>query len=200
MIDFWCPFFFFVGSSSLLPFLMSLTPGEMNHYGPVLLWFFALTGLLFSFDQEEWQGWLERSWLCPKSPVQMIAHLVGLHLRGAGLPFLCGVVGLSFLYDLGTETQIGLLLSFLLGLPSLSLLGVFLWAVRLGGKGGGVHSALLMLPFAVPVLCLGIGLSQSLERGSGLWPCICGLVGLFFLQGSLTFLGGSFLVKQKILT
>ena len=60
-----------------------------------------------------------------------------------------------------------LVVSLVLGTPSLSLIGAVGAALTLGVRGGGALLALLVLPLYVPVLIFGAGAVEAASAGLG---------------------------------
>ena len=60
-----------------------------------------------------------------------------------------------------------LMLSLLVGTPTLSLIGAIGAALTLGLRGGGVLLSLLVLPLYVPVLIFGAGAVEASVSGLG---------------------------------
>ena len=89
-------------------------------------------------------------WLTTGLPLALIAPLLGLQ------------------YGLDGPTIGVLVASLLLGTPALSLIGATASALTLGLRGGGVLTALLVLPLNAPILIFGAGAVAA--RAGGLDP------------------------------
>jgi heme exporter protein B len=93
---------------------------------------------------------------------KIAAHWV---MTGLPLTLLAPVIALQF--DLPGATIWLLFLTLLIGTPVLSLLGAIAAALTLGLRGGGVLSALLVLPLYIPLLIFGAGAAGAASAGLG---------------------------------
>jgi heme exporter protein B len=78
---------------------------------------------------------------------------------------LAPVIALQF--DLPGSTILLMFFTLLIGTPVLSLLGAIAAALTLGLRGGGVLSALLVLPLYIPLLIFGAGAAGAAAAGLG---------------------------------
>ena len=86
-------------------------------------------------------------------------------LSGLPLVLVAPVLGLQFGLD-GPALGI-LMLSLLLGTPTLSLIGSIGASLTLGVRGAGVLLSLLILPLYIPVLIFGAGAVEAYASGLG---------------------------------
>ncbi len=86
-------------------------------------------------------------------------------MTGVPLVFMAPLLGIQ--YDLSADALGVLILSLLLGTPSLSLIGSIGAALTLGLRGGGVLVSLLVLPLYIPVLIFGAGAVEASASGLG---------------------------------
>ena len=89
------------------------------------------------------------------------------HWLGSGLPLvlLSPLLGLQF--DLSASATGVLVLSLLLGTPTLSLVGAMGAALTVGLRGSSVLLSLLVLPLTIPVLIFGAGAVEAHNAGLG---------------------------------
>jgi heme exporter protein B len=100
-------------------------------------------------------------WLLSELPLVLIAPLVGAQ------------------FDLDGPALGVLVISLLLGTPTLSLIGSIGAALTLGLRGGGVLIALLILPLYIPVLIFGAGAVDASING------VSGAANLYLLGALL---------------
>ena len=104
--------------------------------------------------------------LNPRAPYDPLKDLQPVSLIGvAPLVLVAPVLGLQFGLD-GPALGI-LMLSLLLGTPTLSLIGSIGASLTLGVRGAGVLLSLLILPLYIPVLIFGAGAVEAYASGLG---------------------------------
>jgi heme exporter protein B len=152
---------FFVIVTSLFPLGIGAEPGLLRAIAPGVIWVAALLssmlslGRLFAADHAD--GTLEQMVL-GAAPLGAVAAAKTLaHWLGSGLPLVLIAPLIALQYDLPLSLYGVLVLSLLLGTPTLSLIGAIGAALTLGLRGGGVLLSLLVLPLYVPVLIMGAG-------------------------------------------
>ncbi len=163
--------FFLVIVVSLFPLGVGPEPAVLRIIGPGVLWVAALLACLLSlsrvFTADYIDGALEQMVLVPQPLSVLVAGKVFAHWVISGLPvvLLSPLLGLQF--GLGGEPLGVLVLSLLLGTPTLSMIGAIGAALVLGVRGSGLLVALLVLPLYVPVLIFGAGAVTSSMAGIG---------------------------------
>jgi len=117
---------------------------------------------LFQADYED--GSLEALALMPLPlEAQVLAKCLA-HWLVTGLPLGLAAPVLGLLLQLDAAGYPVLVLSLLLGTPTLSLIGAIGAALSLGARRGGVLLSLLVLPLYIPVLIFGVlAVEQSIE-------------------------------------
>jgi heme exporter protein B len=110
---------------------------------------------------------LEQMVLVPKPLAILVVGKVFAHWVISGLPIvlLSPLLGLQF--GLSGESLGVLVISLLLGTPTLSMIGAIGAALVLGVRGSGLLVALLVLPLYAPVLIFGAGAVTSSMAGIG---------------------------------
>ncbi len=152
---------FFIIVASLFPLGVGADLKLLRDIGPGVVWVSALLASLLSlprlFNADHADGTLEQLVLTPQPLALLALGKVAAHWLCSGLPLvlLAPLIGLQ--YGLGADAIGLLVLSLLLGTPTLSLLGAVGAALTLGLRGGAVLTALLVLPLNVPVLIFGAG-------------------------------------------
>lgn len=163
--------FFLVIVVSLFPLGVGPEPAVLRTIGPGVLWVAALLACLLSlarvFTADYVDGTLEQMVLVPQPLAVLVVGKVFAHWVISGLPIvvLSPLLGLQF--GLSGESLGVLVMSLLLGTPTLSMIGMIGAALVLGVRGSGLLVALLVLPLYVPVLIFGAGAVTSSMAGIG---------------------------------
>ena len=163
--------FFLVIVVSLFPLGVGPEPAILRTIGPGVLWVAALLACLLSlarvFTADYVDGTLEQMVLVPQPLAVLVVGKVFAHWVISGLPIvlLSPLLGLQF--GLSGESLGVLVMSLLLGTPTLSMIGAIGAALVLGVRGSGLLVALLVLPLYVPVLIFGAGAVTSSMAGIG---------------------------------
>jgi heme exporter protein B len=163
------PLVFFLMVATLFPLGVSPEPSFLAQVAPGVVWVAALLATLLSMDgvfrSDYEDGTLEQTLLSPQPLFVIVLGKVVAHwvLTGLPLALLAPVLGIMlFLPDGGMS---GLMLSLLLGTPTLSLVGAIGAALTVGLRKGGVLISLLVLPLYIPVLIFGTGAVQAAVTG-----------------------------------
>jgi heme exporter protein B len=165
------PLVFFVVIASLFPLGIGPESALLLRMAPGVLWVSALLAAMLSlqrlFATDYADGSLEQMALST-TPLGLLVVAKALsHFLLSGLPLvlMAPVLGLQFGLD-GRALGI-LMLSLLLGTPTLSLIGSIGAALTLGVRGAGVLLSLLILPLYIPVLIFGAGAVEADAAGMG---------------------------------
>ena len=159
---------FFVVAASLFPLAIGPDAALLSSIAPGVVWVAALLAVmvslhrLFGADLED--GALEQLLLSPHPLPLLVAAKVLAHWLVACLPLVLAAPLLALQYGLAGQTVAVLLLSLLLGTPTLSLLGALGAALTLGRRGN-VLVAVIVLPVGVPVLVFGSGAVAATQQG-----------------------------------
>jgi heme exporter protein B len=165
------PLMFFVVIASLFPLGVGPESALLLRMAPGVLWVSALLAAMLSlqrlFASDYADGSLEQMALSSTPLTLLVAAKALSHFLLSGLPLvlMAPVLGLQFGLD-GTSLGI-LMLSLLLGTPTLSLVGSIGAALTLGVRGAGVLLSLLILPLYIPVLIFGAGAVEAHASGLG---------------------------------
>ena len=165
------PLIFFMVVASLFPLGVGAESKLLLRMAPGVLWVSALLAAMLSlqrmFATDHADGSLEQMVLSP-TPLGLLVLAKALaHFLMSGLPLVlvAPVLGIQFGLD---GRALGLLmLSLLLGTPTLSLIGSIGAALTLGVRGAGVLLSLLILPLYIPVLIFGAGAVEADAAGLG---------------------------------
>ena len=165
------PLVFFVVIASLFPLGVGPESALLLRMAPGVLWVSALLAAMLSlqrlFAMDYADGSLEQMALSA-TPLGLLVVAKALsHFLLSGLPLvlMAPVLGLQFGME-GRSLGI-LMLTLLLGTPTLSLIGSIGAALTLGVRGAGVLLSLLILPLYIPVLIFGAGAVEADAAGLG---------------------------------
>ncbi len=162
---------FFVIVVSLFPLGIGPELDTLRLIAPGIVWVGALLAsmlaleLMFSADHRD--GTLEQMLLSPQPVSLLVVGKVLAHWLVTGVPLVLIAPLLGLQYDLSWPALQTLILSLLLGTPTLSLIGAIGAALTLGLRSGGVLLALLVLPLYIPVLIFGAGAVEATVSGLG---------------------------------
>jgi heme exporter protein B len=165
------PLVFFVVIASLFPLGVGPESALLLRMAPGVLWVSALLAAMLSlqrlFATDYADGSLEQMALSSTPMGLLVVSKALSHFLLSGLPLvlMAPVLGLQF----GLESRaLGILmLTLLLGTPTLSLIGSIGAALTLGVRGAGVLLSLLILPLYIPVLIFGAGAVEADAAGLG---------------------------------
>lgn len=163
------PLIFFLMVASLFPLGISPEPTFLEQIAPGVVWVGALLATLLSMDSlfrsDFDDGTLEQTLLSPQPLFLVVLAKVLAHWAMTGLPLTLMAPLLGVMLFLPAEGMTGLMLSLLLGTPTLSLVGAIGAALTVGLRKGGVLISLLVLPLYIPVLIFGAGAVQAAVTG-----------------------------------
>jgi heme exporter protein B len=166
------PLVFFMVIASLFPLGVGAESKLLLRMAPGVLWVSALLAAMLSlqrmFATDHADGSLEQMVLSPTPLGLLVLSKALAHFLLSGLPLvlMAPILGLQFGLD---SRALGILmLSLLLGTPTLSLIGSIGAALTLGVRGAGVLLSLLILPLYIPVLIFGAGAVEADAAGLGI--------------------------------
>jgi heme exporter protein B len=184
--DLFNPLIFFLMVATLFPLGVSPEPTFLAEVAPGVVWVAALLATLLSMDSlfrsDFEDGTLEQTLLSPQPLFVVVLAKVIAHWMMSGLPLTLLAPLLGVMLFLPAEGMSGLMLSLLLGTPTLSLIGAIGAALTVGLRKGGVLISLLVLPLYIPVLIFGTSAVQAAVTGLP-------LDGYFALLGAILALG-----------
>ncbi|WP_299184051.1 heme exporter protein CcmB [uncultured Neptuniibacter sp.] len=184
--DLFNPLVFFLMVATLFPLGVSPEPDFLAEVAPGVVWVAALLATLLSMDSlfrsDFEDGTLEQTLLSPQPLFVIVLSKVLAHWMMSGLPLTLLAPLLGVMLFLPAEGMSGLMLSLLLGTPTLSLVGAIGAALTVGLRKGGVLISLLVLPLYIPVLIFGTSAVQAAVTGLP-------LAGFFALLGAMLALG-----------
>ena len=166
------PLVFFVIVASLFPLGVGPEAALLQRMAPGVLWVGALLAAMLSlprmFAADHADGTLEQLLLCAVPLPLVTLSKVLVHFVLTGLPLVVISPLLAVQFGLDGRAMGILMLSLLLGTPTLSLIGAVGAALTLGVRGAGVLLSLLVLPLYIPVLIFGAGAVEADMAGLGI--------------------------------
>jgi len=162
---------FFLIVVSLFPLGIGPEADTLRLIAPGVVWVGALLASMLALEQlfsaDHRDGTLEQMLLTPQPLSILVIGKVIAHWLITGLPLVIMAPLLGLQYDMSGEALQVMIISLLLGTPTLSLLGAIGAALTLGLRSGGVLVALLVLPLYIPVLIFGAGAVEATASGLG---------------------------------
>lgn len=184
--DLFNPLIFFIMVATLFPLGVSPEASFLAQVAPGVVWVAALLSTLLSMDSlfrsDYEDGTLEQILLSPQPIFVVALAKVLAHWMVSGLPLTLLAPLLGVMLFLPFEGMGGLMLSLLIGTPTLSLIGAIGAALTVGLRKGGVLISLLVLPLYIPVLIFGTSAVQAAVTGLP-------LTGFLALLGAMLALG-----------
>jgi heme exporter protein B len=158
---------FFLILAVLVPLGVGAEGGTLGRIAPGILWVGALLACLLSLDRifalDHEDGSLDLLATSPLPLEGVVAVKALAHWLVTGLPLTLLAPALGVLLNLAPAAYGWLVLSLLLGTPTLSVVGAFGAALTVGLRRGGLLLSLLVLPLYVPTLIFG---AEVVRRGA----------------------------------
>ena len=150
------PLWFFLLVITLFPLVIGPEPALLARIGPGVVWVAALLSALLAFERlfadDFRDGSLEQLMLLAyPQPLVMLAKVVA-HWLLTALPLILLSPIAALLLSLEPTVWWALILTLLLGTPTLSAVGAIGVAITVALRKGGVLLSLLVVPLIIPVL------------------------------------------------
>ena len=163
------PVAFFLVAVSLFPLGVGPEPQTLRAIAPGVVWVGALLAAMLSlgtlYGADHADGSLEQMLLAHRDAVAVAAAKAAAHWTLTGAPLVAAAPVIGLLFGLPADTIGVLMLTLLLGTPTLSLLGSVGAALTLGLRSAGLLVVLVVLPLTVPTLVFGTGAVAAVEAG-----------------------------------
>jgi heme exporter protein B len=193
---------FFILAVTLFPFGIGPELNILERVSAGVLWVNALLASMLSLDrlfQTDYEdGSLELLALSPIPLEIVVAGKVVAHWLTTGLPLLCAAPLMAVLLNMNGDGFGVMMLSLLLGTPTLSLIGAVGAALVLGARRGGVLLSLLVLPLYVPVLIFGVSAIDATVQGFSAQSQLLVLGGILIAALPLTSWAAAAALRQAI--
>ena len=160
---------FFILTVTLFPFGLGPETNLLERSSAGILWVTALLASTLSLDRlflaDYEDGSLELLTLT-STPLEIIVYgKIAAHWLSTAIPVLAAAPVLALLLHLPADAFPALMITLLLGTPTLSLIGAMGAALVLGARRGGVLLSLLILPLYIPVLIFAVSAVDSASLG-----------------------------------
>ncbi len=176
---------FFVLTVILFPFGVGPAAEILSRIAVGVIWVMALLASLLSLDrlfrEDSEDGNLDLLALSPAPLELLVLGKVAAHWLVTGVPLIVASPLLALFMQMPADGYPTLLLTLLLGTPTLSLIGAIGAGLTLGARRGGVLIALLVLPLYIPVLVFGVAAVDAAASGLAARPHLLLLAGLLAL-------------------
>ncbi|WP_205859252.1 heme exporter protein CcmB [Pleionea sediminis] len=153
------PLFFFLIVTSLFPFGISPEPSVLGLLAPGVIWVCALLALLLSVDalyREDFDdGSLVQMVMSGVSPASIVFAKAITNWLVTGLPLILLSPLLGVMLNLDNDAFGAMVVSLLLGTPSMCLIAAIGMSLTIGLRRGGILLSLLVLPLYIPILIFG---------------------------------------------
>ncbi|EKD73307.1 MAG: hypothetical protein ACD_45C00365G0008 [uncultured bacterium] len=155
------PLLFFVIVVTLFPLAIGPDTALLTQIAPGIIWVAALLAILLSmgnlFQADAQEGHLDLVLLSPYPLTLLVLCKTISHWCTYCLPLILVSPLLGFLLHLPPYEEYALIVSLLLGTPTLTLLGAIGTALMIGIRGHGLLLPILIMPLYIPVLIFGTG-------------------------------------------
>lgn len=166
------PLVFFLMVAALFPLGISPEATQLRMIAPGVVWVAALLATLLAlqglFRSDYEDGSLEQMLLSSQPLFLIVMAKVCVYWLLTGLPLTLSAPLIGMMLFLPLEGMTGLLLSLLLGTPTLIFVGAIGAALTVGIKQGGVLVSLLVLPLYIPVLIFGTAAIDATLAGQSI--------------------------------
>ncbi|MGF1695951.1 heme exporter protein CcmB [Vibrio kyushuensis] len=167
--DIFNPLWFFIIVITLFPLSIGPEPNLLARIAAGIVWVAALLSALLSLERlfrDDFQdGALEQMMLMPiPLPIVVISKVIA-HWVLTGLPLIIISPLLSILLSLDFNTWKAVVLTLLVGTPTLSFIGAIGVALTVGLQKGGVLLSLLILPLYIPILIFATSAIDAASLG-----------------------------------
>ncbi|WP_341508986.1 heme exporter protein CcmB [Photobacterium damselae subsp. damselae] len=163
--DVFNPLWFFIIVITLFPLAVGPEPKLLARIAPGIVWVAALLSMERLFRDDFADGSLEQMMLMPTPlPVLAFAKVIA-HWLLTGLPLIIISPLLAILLSFDWSTWLAVVLTLLLGTPTLSFVGAIGVALTVGLRKGGVLLSLLILPLYIPVLIFATSAIDAASLG-----------------------------------
>ncbi|MCK6262686.1 heme exporter protein CcmB [Vibrio sp. ZSDE26] len=167
--DIFNPLWFFIIVITLFPLSIGPEPNLLARIAAGIVWVAALLSALLSLERlfrDDFQdGALEQMMLMPIPLPIVVMSKVFAHWVLTGLPLILISPLLSILLSLDFNTWKAVVLTLLVGTPTLSFIGAIGVALTVGLQKGGVLLSLLILPLYIPILIFATSAIDAASLG-----------------------------------
>jgi heme exporter protein B len=191
---------FFAIAVILFPFGVGPGPEILARIAAGVIWVTALLASLLALDRlfrdDYAEGTLDLLLLSPAPLEAVVLAKCCAHWLIAGLPLVVAAPVLALMLNLPAHAWPVLVLSLLIGTPSLSLIGAIGAALVLGARRGAALLPLLVLPLMIPTLILGVGAVDAASADLSARPHLLLLAAVFCVGLPVAAVAGAAALRQ----
>ena len=167
--DAWVVLFFFVIAVTLFPLGIGPDPSVLQQLSGGIIWICALLSAMLSLDrvlQSDFDdGSLDQMILTSYPLELLVLGKCFVHWLTTGLPILLISPVLATMLNMNLDSYSTLLITMLLGTPTISLMGGVGAALVLGSRLSGVLISLIILPLIIPILIFSVAAINASGEG-----------------------------------
>ena len=156
---------FFLILVTIMPFAVGPDLNLLARIGPAILWIAALLATLLGLDrlfQADMEDGSLDLLLMGELPLELVVLAKCLaHWTATGLPLVASAPVFGLMLAMQPPALAGVAATLLVGTPALTLLAAIGAALTAGLRRGGLLMAILVLPFAIPVLIFGVAAASG---------------------------------------
>ena len=167
--DAWVVLFFFVIAVTLFPLGIGPDPSVLQQFSGGIIWICALLSAMLSLDgvfQSDFDDGSLDQMILTSYPLELL--VLGkclVHWLTTGFPILLISPVLATMLDMNLDSYSTLLITMLLGTPTISLMGGVGAALVLGSRLSGVLISLIILPLIIPILIFSVAAINASGEG-----------------------------------
>lgn len=167
--DAWVVLFFFVIAVTLFPLGIGPDPSVLQQFSGGIIWICALLSAMLSLDgvfQSDFDDGSLDQMILTSYPLELL--VLGkclVHWLTTGFPILLISPVLATMLNMNLDSYSTLLITMLLGTPTISLMGGVGAALVLGSRLSGVLISLIILPLIIPILIFSVAAINASVEG-----------------------------------
>jgi len=178
------PLLFFILIAVLFPLSTTVNPNLLKIIGTGVIWVAVLLSTLLSLDHlfrdDFIDGTLEQWVLSPYPLSLLILIKIIAQWLLTSFPIIIIAPIVALMFHLPEHAAFVLMITLLLGTPTLNLIGASVAALTVGLRNSGVLSGLILLPFYIPTLIFAThAIGQAIN--GGLMAASLALLGALFI-------------------
>ena len=160
---------FFLAIVTIVPFAVGPDLPLLARIGAAVLWIGALLASLLGLDRifagDHEDGSLDLLLFAP-APLELIGVAKATaHWIATGLPLVIIAPLLGLMLGVDPKALMAVSLTLLVGTPAVTFLGLIAAALSVALPRGGLLSAVLILPLAIPLLIFGVAATNAVVAG-----------------------------------
>jgi heme exporter protein B len=160
---------FFIIVIILMPFALGPDPDILRRLAPGLMWLAVLLMSLLSFDhlfiQDVRDGTLDEMLISPMPLELIVSAKMAAQIIALLTTLLVMVLPAAFFLNMDIKTLPLLVLTLVLGIPSIVLLGGIVGSITVALTRNAALLTLLLIPFYIPILIFAVATCEAGSSG-----------------------------------